>query len=122
MSLVASFAHDPSDSDDVGREKRSIFIAATSCSLAGLAWSAMYTVVFGWGFVAALPMAFTVIVGSALLLSHTTKNHRYAVHAQIVCIMFVTTAIQWNIGALFDSGMVPVWGFLAPVLALIFSS
>jgi hypothetical protein len=120
MSLVDSFAFDPLDTEDVRLEKKSIFIAAGACSLAGLAWSAMYWAFFGWGFVTALPLTFTTVVGTALFASHTTKNHRYAVHAEIFCIMYVSMAIQRGMGSVFDSGIVSLWAFLAPVLALIF--
>jgi len=120
MTLADRFAYDPSDSEEIRLEKKSIFIAASACSVAGTIWAAMYAVIFGPGEVAVLPLAFTVIVGSALLVSHQTRNHRYAVHAQIVCIMYVTVGIQWSIGSIFDSGVVILWSFLAPVLALIF--
>ncbi len=80
----------------------------------------MYWAVFGWGLTAALPLAFVVIVGSALVVSQRTKNHLYAVYAQIVCIMYITAFIQWSIGGVFASGFVMVWAFIGPIAALAF--
>lgn len=122
MSLAHRFAHDPNDPEDVLSEKVAIFLVAASCCVAGLVWSAMYWAVFGWGVIAALPLSFTVIVGASLALAHFTKAHRIAVYAQLICIIYVTALIQWNIGGLFESGFVLAWAFCGPVGALFFFS
>jgi serine/threonine protein kinase len=122
MSISQSFAFDESDHPLVRRKKQAIFVVAGACCLAGCVWTLMYLAVFGWGLTAALPLAFVVIVGSALAISHTTKNYYYAVYAQIVCIMYITAFIQWSIGGLFDSGFVMAWAFCGPVSALVFFS
>jgi hypothetical protein len=82
----------------------------------------MYWWVFGWGTVAALPLAFVGIVGTALVLSHVTKNYYIAVYAQIVCIIYITSLIQWSIGGVYDSGFVMAWAFCGPISALVFFS
>lgn len=118
----AAFARDPADSNDQRVEKVSAFIVASACCIAGVVWTAMYCAVFGWGLIASFPLAFDVLVGSALVVSHLTRDHRYAVYAQIVCIIFITAAIQWSIGGIFESGLVVVWAFLGPITALVFFS
>ncbi len=120
MPLTHSFAYDASDSLLVRRKKQAIFVVAGACCVAGCVWTLMYLWVFGWGLTAALPLAFVVIVGAALLVSHATKNHYVAVYAQIACIMYITAFIQWSIGGLFDSGFVMAWAFCGPVSALVF--
>lgn len=82
----------------------------------------MYYVIFGMGLTTLLPFSFVIIVGTSLVISHFTKNHKYAIYAQITCILYVTTLIQWSIGSVFDSGIVFVWAFLAPICALMFLS
>lgn len=120
MNALTSFAYDPSDTQEIRTEKITALLVAGLCSVAGIVWSAMYAVVFGWGLTAALPLAFTVIVGSALVISHLRRNHHYAVYAQIVCIIGITVLIQWSIGGVFASGFVMVWAFLGPMTALMF--
>ena len=115
-----AFAYSPDDTDEVRLEKLAILLVAGSCCVAGAMWTAMYLLIFGPGLTAALPASFIVIVGAALVVSHKTKDHRYAVYAQIVCIMYVTTFIQWSIGGVFDSGFVMAWAFVGPVIALMF--
>jgi signal transduction histidine kinase len=122
MNLTTFFAFDPNDTDNIRLEKLSIFLVAFSCSLAGIVWTTMYYFIFGWEFITLLPFVFSIVVGSSLVISHITKNHHYAIYTQIICIMFITTLIQWRIGGVFDSGFVLVWSFLGPVCALMFFS
>jgi len=119
---LSSFAYHISDSDEVRLEKATIFMVASLCCGAGILWALMYALVFGWSFTTFLPLFFTVIVGAALVVSHITKNHYYAVYAQITCIIYITTLIQWSIGGVFDSGFVMAWAFCGPIAALIFFS
>lgn len=69
-----------------------------------------------------LPFLFVIIVGSSLIISHYSKNHRYVLYAQIICIIYIPTFIQWSIGGVFDSGLVFAWAFLGPIIALMFFS
>jgi adenylate cyclase len=119
---IAAFARDPGDSDDVRSQKSSILLVAGACCLAGLVWSAMYLVIFGPGLTAFLPLLFAVIVGSALFASHVTRNHWIAIYAQIICIIYITTFIQWSIGGAFEAGFVMAWAFLGPLIALMYFS
>lgn len=120
MLTGSSFATDAADSDEVRLEKSTIFMVAVSCCLAGCIWTAMYALVFGWGLTTFLPALFVVVVGAALVISHRTRDHRAAVYAQIICIIYITTFIQWSIGGVFDSGFVLAWAFCGPIVALIF--
>lgn len=122
MNLRTFFAYDPTDTDEIRLEKFAAFLVAGSCSLAGIIWSAMYYLIFGWGLTAFLPFSFTIIVGSVLIISHITKKHTIAIYAQIICIIYITALIQWSIGDIFDSGVVMVWAFLGPICALMFFS
>ncbi len=122
MNLQTFFAYDPQDTNEIRTEKFAAFLVAGSCCLAGTVWTAMYYVVFGWGLLTILPALFVIIVGTAILVSHISKNHHYAVYAQIICIMFIPAFIQWSIGGVFASGVVLIWAFLGPICALMFFS
>ena len=122
MNLRTFFAYDPTDTDEIRLEKLSIFLVSGACTLAGLVWTAMYLLIFGWRLTAFLPFAFVIIVGSSLVIAHLTKKHVIAIYTQIICITYITAFIQWSIGGIFDSGMVLVWAFLGPICALMFFS
>lgn len=122
MNLRTWFARNPADTAEVTVEKYAAFIVAASSCAAGLVWTGMYWTVFGWGLTTALPLVFVLIVGAALVVAHVQRDHRYAVYAQIICIIYITTFIQWSIGGVFDSGFVLAWAFIGPVVALVFFS
>ena len=122
MNLKTFFAYDPRDTDSTRLEKFTIFLVALSCSVAGLLWTAMYYYVFGFGLVAMLPFSFVVVVGSSLAVSHFTRNHHPLVYIQIICIIYITTFIQWSIGGVFESGFVLACAFCGPIVALMFFS
>jgi guanylate cyclase len=122
MSIRTFFAFEQTDSDEIRSEKFTIFLMSCSCCFAGVAWSVMYYFVFGAGLIAALPLSFAVIVGAVLVISHLSKSHRLLVYTQIICIIYITTLIQWSIGGVFDSGFVLAWAYCGPVIALMFLS
>lgn len=120
MPQLPMFAYNPTDTAEVRLQKRTIFIVASLCCFFGCLWSLMYTLVFGWGLTAFLPAFYGVIVGSAMIVSQITKNHYYTIYAQMICIMYITTFIQWSIGGIFASGFVMAWAFCGPIIALLF--
>ncbi|UCG24625.1 MAG: adenylate/guanylate cyclase domain-containing protein [Chloroflexota bacterium] len=122
MNIQTFFAYDPSDTDETRVEKFAIFLVAGACCLAGVIWTLMYYVVFGFGLITLLPFSFVVIVGLALIVSHFTKNHYFAIYAQIICIIYVPTFIQWSVGGVYASGLVIVWAFLGPIISMMFFS
>ena len=122
LAFVNQFAYDPADSDDIRSEKSSIFLVASSCCFFGLIWAATYYALFGAGLTAALPFIYGLIVGPALIIAHFTREHRIAIYAQIICIIYITAFIEWSIGNAFNSGFVMAWAFLGPLIALMFFS
>jgi signal transduction histidine kinase len=116
------FAYDSKDTEELRLEKFATFLVAGSCTLAGFIWTAMYFVILGWTLTTLLPAFFVIIVGGALVFSHISKNHHYVIYAQIICIIYIPTFIQWSIGGVFDSGLVLVWAFVGPICALMFFS
>lgn len=80
----------------------------------------MYYLIFGFGLIAFLPFLFIIIVGSAIVVAHYTRNYVILVYAQLSCITWISAFIQWTIGSMDQSGLVIVWSFLGPLGALIF--
>jgi len=122
MRIQTFFAFDPQDTDEIWVDKFAIFLVASICCLASLVWTAMYYFFFGPSLVTLLPFLFFVVVGSALLISHLTRKHYILIYTQIIAIIYITGLIQWSIGGVFDSGLVMVWAFLGPMIALMFFS
>jgi len=109
---IKDFARRPHDSDETSFIKALVLVVALSCCGCGLVWSALYTAVFGLGLTMALPLAFVVIVGTAIILSVRISDHRPVIYAQLTCITWISALIQWSIGSSVDSGLVICWSFL----------
>ena len=122
MNLKTFYAYNPKDTEEIRLEKFSIFILAVACSIAGAVWAITYYFVLGWVPTILFPALFTFFVGSAIIVSHITKNHRYVIYTQIICIIYIPAFIEWTIGGTFNSGFVMVWSFLGPLCALMFFS
>lgn len=120
MNALARFAYDRNDTEEARLEKFAIFLVSGSCVAAGIIWTLMYFAIFGLVFQSALPLVFVIVVSASLLISHTSTNIRYSIYAQIVSIIYVTTAIQWSVGGFLDSGFVLIWTLCGPIVALVF--
>ena len=119
---LRQFAQHPDDNTHTTSNKFLVLIISLCCSVCGLIWGLIYYLVFGYGVTMLLPLVFTFIVSSAILVSHYIRNHFLLIYTQIVCITWITAMIQWSIGSLDQSGIVIVWSFLGPLGALIFLS
>ncbi|MCR9287439.1 MAG: adenylate/guanylate cyclase domain-containing protein [Bacteroidetes bacterium] len=120
MIALEKFAFDHNDDAEIRQEKVAALLIAGSCCIAGCIWTLMYYFIFGLGLTTLLPLCFVVIVGIFIIISHYQRNHFWAVYAQIICIIYITTFIQWSIGGVFDSGFVMAWAFCGPITALMF--
>ena len=114
--------HATKTSDDIAFERKLIRIIAVACCACGMVWSAIYWAVFGFGVTMALPIIFVIVVGSSIVLSYRRGDYKPLVYAQLSCITWVPTLMQWSIGSTVESGLLVLWSFLAPIGALIFLS
>lgn len=120
MRIFQGFARQEGDSSyDTFIKSLALFISI-SCSICGLFWSLMYYQVFGLVTTTILPLCFVGIVMPAALIAHYLKQYKILIYAQTLCIMLVTTMIQWSIGSIDQSGAVFAWSFLGPTGAMIF--
>ena len=122
MRLRAFYAYDSMDGDEVRLEKSAAFLVAGCCTVAGCIWTVTYYAVFGMTVVTVLPAVFVVVMGSALAVSHLSRNPKYVIYAQIASIIAIPVSLQWTIGGVLDSGFVMVWAFCGPICALMFLS
>lgn len=122
LQKLKEFAKQEGDSQELSFRKLLILAIALMCSACGVAWSALYYFVFGFGIIAFLPFLFVIIVGSAIIIAHYTRNYKILVYSQLTCITWVSAFIQWTIGGIDQSGFVTAWSFLGVLGAVIFLS
>lgn len=120
--MLEKFAFHPSDTEDIRLKKMASVIIAGACCVAGVFWTLMYYLIYGLNLTTALPALFVLIVGICIVIAHFTKNHLWSTYGLIICIIYITAAIQWNIGGMYDSGFVMAWSIIGPITALMFFS
>ena len=119
-TLISKYAYNASDSEEIRLAKSLILIISICCSFCGLVWSGIYYSLFGFGLTTALPLIFVVLVIPSIFISHFVSDYKILVYAQLTCIVWIPTLIQWNLGSIHDSGFVIAWCFLGPLGALLF--
>jgi len=120
FQIFRRFASEPKDTAELTSIKALILMISLSCCVCGILWSLLYSIVFGFGLIAILPLSFTFLVGIAILISHRMANHLVLVYTQLTCITWISALIQWSIGSIDQSGLVIAWCFLGPIGAIIF--
>ena len=119
---IKNFAKTEGDTPEITfRKILTLWVSATLCCC-GLAWTAMYYFIFGWGQITALPLIFFIVVGSSIFIAHFLRNYLILLYTFLFCITWITALIQWSIGSITNSGCVVIWSFLGPIGATIFLS
>jgi class 3 adenylate cyclase len=122
LEKLKKFAKEDGDSGELAFRKLLILLIASSCSICGVIWATLYYFVFGFGVIAFLPFLFFILVGTAILIAHYSRNYKILIYVQLACITWISAFIQWSIGGMSESGFVIAWSFLGPIGALIFLS
>ena len=116
------YARTEDDSPDLIFQKQVLAIISSFLVLCGIAWTAMYYLIFGWTAPAIAASVFAINAIVMFIVSHKRKNHLLLVYPIFYAATFAPVIAQWSIGNMHDSGMTIVWGFLTPLGILIFTS
>jgi signal transduction histidine kinase/DNA-binding NarL/FixJ family response regulator len=122
LEKLKGFARVEGDSEELAFKKLNLVVVSLVMCACGTVWSCLYLVVFGFGLTAFLPFSFVVMVGSAILIAHRSRNYMILVYVQLTCITWIPALLQWSIGSLDQSGYVTAWSFLGPLGAALFLS
>jgi signal transduction histidine kinase/DNA-binding NarL/FixJ family response regulator len=122
LEKLKGFAREEGDSEELAFKKLNLVVVSSIICACGAVWSCLYLVVFGVGLIAFLPLSFVVFVGSAIFVSHRSRNYLILVYVQLACITWIPAILQWCIGSIDQSGFVAAWSLLGPLGALIFLS
>jgi methyl-accepting chemotaxis protein len=98
-----------------------LIIITSGCTLSGILWGLMY---FFLGFTLATipPFIFSIVVGLSILHHKLTGKVNLLIFMQLFMILVIPTSLQWILGGFHNSGIVIIWGILAPFGAIIFQS
>lgn len=111
---------DQTANEDLVFLKKLIFIISGCCCGCGLVWSGMFYCFFGFNLISALPLLFVVLVSLSMAIAYIYKQHLILIFSQLLNIILIPTALNWEMGGIGNSGAVIIWGFLGPIGALLF--
>ena len=116
------YARRDDDTSIVAFQKQLLAIIAFFLFLCGVAWWAMWYIIYDWSIPTIAAGLFGIMVAIMVYVSHRARNHKLLVHAMFLGTLIVPLVCQWSIGSLDHSGMNLAWIFLTPLGILIFAS
>ncbi len=107
------------DAPDIVVQKMSVVIISIATYAAAVVWAVLYYSYYGFRPVTFGPVIYLIVVGPSLVNYFLTKKQQLLINLQLVCIFTLPLAVELAGGG-FQSGIVIVWSFLAPVGALLY--
>ncbi len=111
----------PDDEPSVVLQKATLLLISILTTLAGVVWAIMY-LNLGHPRAAFVPATYSVLISFAIVGCVATKRYRAFVSLQLILIFILPFALHYELGGLMASGVVMVWGFLAPLGSALFQS
>ena len=119
LGRYATLGADRSDSEEVRVQKALLTLSATLMASLATVWVVTYAAIGLWPS-AAVPLAYQL--ASAASIAAFAMTHRYHLFrtTQLGMSMLLPFALQWSLGGFETSSAVSLWGFMAPLGALLF--
>ena len=115
---VSWIGADPGDDPDLRQRKALLVTVALLILPIAAAWGVIY---LGFGLpVGYLPFAYFAVSVASLAIFARTRSFRFLLLVQFAAILLAPTAGQMLTGGFLPSGVVGLWGILAPLGALVF--
>ena len=111
----------PDDEPSVVLQKATLLLISLLTTLAGVVWAVMY-LQLGHPRAAIVPSTYSVLITFAIIGCVLTKRYRAFVKLQLILIFMLPFALHYELGGVMASGVVMVWGFLAPLGSALFQS
>jgi adenylate cyclase len=109
----------PSDPEDVRLRKSVLTLSSMLMGTLAFAWVGTYAVLGLW-LSAAIPFAYQLASGASIYAFAHTRRYRLFRASQLWMSLALPFALQWSLGGFGTSSAVSLWGFTAPVGALLF--
>ena len=104
----------PDDDPSVVLQRATLLLISLLTTLAGVIWAVMY-LQLGHPRAAFIPAIYSGLIGLGIVGCILTKRYRAFVKLQLFLIFMLPFALHYELGGVMASGVVMVWGFLAPL-------
>ena len=116
---LSGIGADPQDDEDLRHKKALLVLLAVLIAPVSAVWGILYLAL--GSAVGIAPFVYFVISVASLVVFARTKSFRFLLVVQLLDILVAPTAGgQMLVGGFLPSGAVGLWGFLAPLGALVF--
>jgi len=111
----------PGDDDETRTRKAQFTLATIGIIPAGIIWGAIY-LTMGARQAALIPLIYSAISLTGMLVLTRTRRFEAFQTFELALILLLPFLLQANLGGFINGSAVVVWGFLAPLLAVLFST
>ena len=109
----------PSDSEEVRLRKAVLTLSSSLMATLAFVWVGTYAALGLW-LSAAIPFAYQLASAASIYTFARTRRYRLFRASQLWMSLLLPFALQWSLGGFRTSAGVSLWGFTAPVGALLF--
>jgi len=107
------------DEDEHVRLQKSVLVVtAMWIARAALIWGLLYYF-YGEYLAGSIPLSYSILTFLSLQLLKASKNFRFFSFSQILLMMLLPVLLMLSLGGFVNSSAVIVWGFFAPIVALL---
>jgi class 3 adenylate cyclase len=109
----------PSDSEDLRVRKEVLTLSSVLIASLACVWVATYAILGLW-LSAAIPFVYQLASATSIYTFARTKRYLLFRRSQLWMSLLLPFALQWSLGGFESSSAVALWGFTAPLGALLF--
>lgn len=121
FQVLGKIISNPEDDSATILQKSTLLLVSLLTSLAGVIWAGMYYAL-GFQQAALIPLFYSVVIGAAIIVCSLTKHYPLFLNLQLAFIFVLPFCLHYELGGVLPSGMVMIWGFLAPLGSALFQS
>jgi class 3 adenylate cyclase len=119
MQMLTEIGALPSDSEELRVRKAVLVLSSALMASLAVVWVATYAVLGLW-LSAAIPFAYQLASAASIYTFARTRRYMLFRRSQLWMSLVLPFALQWSLGGFRNSSTVCLWGFTAPLGALLF--
>ena len=117
LDRLAQIGATPSDPEDLRVRKAVLTLSSALMASLAVVWVATYAVLGLW-LSAAIPLVYQLASVASVVTFSRTRRDKLFVRSQLWMTLVLPFALQWSLGGFQRSAAVCLWGFTAPLGAL----
>ena len=119
LKRLSEIGVSPSDSEELRLRKAVLVLSSTLMASLAIVWVATYAALGLW-VSAAIPFAYQVASAASTYTFARTRRYRLFRRSQLWMSLLLPFALQWSLDGFRTGSAVALWGFTAPLGALLF--